>query len=833
MRIFRVLTALLLAAPLLAGSSRPAGVSVGPDGHGGYVVSTLQTVHPAGDVITFPGRPVDLALDTTHHRLYVKESHSLIVIDADTETILQTLPYPDGLGASMHGILRSGDTVWITTAQNALLKAVIDKAGVASWGESIALPGLNGAGPACACGIAYWRNSGHLAVCLSMANSLALVDPVEGKVDAVIPVGIAPYDVAVNQLNGNAYVSDWGGAQPKRAETSAISAGTPVRIDSRGVANDGCVSIVDLNSRKETSRIKTGLHPSGLALTVDGTQLYVANANSDTISKIDIESKSVEDTISVHPFPDLPFGSAPGALALSRNNALLFAANGGSNSIAVIMPSKTLIHSDPLLGLIPTGWYPGAVVCDDSAIVYTKLFIASVKGLGSRQPGSDPGRWNVRQSLGCVNVVRVPRVAPLSTYTKQVIDDSRMLLSRDTDVKRRIAIAPTAIPARTGEPSVFKHVVYILKENRSYDQLFGDIKEGNGDPRLVMYGEHVTPNHHALARQFVLLDNYYCNGTISADGHSWATEGNCTDHLEKSFGGFVRSYTFGDDPLTYSSSGFLWDKVLEAGLTFRNYGEMDYAEPVPKSAGFKEIYADFLAKGKKITFTHSVGIENLKKHTMPDYPGWNLHIPDVVRADVFLKDLKRTNDLAALTIIYLPNDHTSGTSPGSPTPRAQVADNDLALGRIVDGISHSRFWPQTCIFVNEDDPQDGYDHVDGHRSICLVISPYTRRHMTISAAYNQTSALHTMERILGLAPMNQFDDESPIMDACFTSKLDPTPYNCLTNEIPLDEMNPLPKKLSGLQKTYARQSAAMNWAKPDAIDDDALNRILWFSARSQ
>jgi hypothetical protein len=358
--------------------------------------------------------------------------------------------------------------------------------------------------------------------------------------------------------------------------------------------------------------------------------------------------------------------------------------------------------------------------------------------------------------------------------------------------------------------------------------------KGNNDPSLCIFGRQVTPNHHALAEQFVLLDNYYCNGVNSADGHSWATEGNVTDHLEKSFGGFTRSYTFGDDPLTYSSSGFIWDNVLLHGLSFRNYGEMDYAEPIPETLTFTQIYDDFKSGSGQIEFSHNIGIENLRGYSHREYPGWNMKIPDVLRMDIFLKELEKyekTNGLPNFVIVYLPHDHTSGTSPGFPTPRACVADNDLALGRLVEGISKSKFWPKTCIFVNEDDPQNGFDHVDGHRSICLVISPYTKRGALVSSFYNQTSVLHTMELILGLPPMNQLDSMAPVMRDCFTQKPNLTPYTAMPNRIPLNEMNKQLGRLNSEQQHWARKSMEQNFDVIDGPDDDTLNQILWSWAK--
>jgi hypothetical protein len=401
-------------------------------------------------------------------------------------------------------------------------------------------------------------------------------------------------------------------------------------------------------------------------------------------------------------------------------------------------------------------------------------------------------------------------------------------------VKARSPRKPVPVPRHLGDPSVFEHVVYVIKENRTYDQVFGDITEGNGDAKLCIYGQTITTNHHALARQFVLLDNYYCNGVVSADGHAWATEGHVTDYLEKAFGGFTRSYTWGDDPLSYSSSGFLWDNVLGHGLTFRSYGEMDYAATVPEDATFEQIYKDYRDRTNKIAFKHSIGIERLRRYSAPDFPGWNLKIPDVQRVDRFLREFRqaeREGEWPNLVMIFLGNDHTSGTQPGMPTPRAQVADNDLALGRLVEAISHSKFWPKTCIFVIEDDPQDGFDHVDGHRSLCLCISPYSKRKQVVSHFYNQTSVLHTMERILGLPPMNQMDALAPVMDACFTETADLTPFQALPNGVPLDEMNKKVHHLNGKQRTWALRSQELDFSRRDRADDDTLNRILWYAAQ--
>jgi hypothetical protein len=299
----------------------------------------------------------------------------------------------------------------------------------------------------------------------------------------------------------------------------------------------------------------------------------------------------------------------------------------------------------------------------------------------------------------------------------------------------------------------------------------------------------------------------------SADGHAWATEANSSVLFERSQGGWTRSYPFGDDPLATSATGYIWDNVLAGGKTFRNYGEFDYASVTP-GGSHAELLADFEKGGGRFKFTHNIGVKRVRDHSA-EYPGWHMGIPDVVRADLFVRDLAKRG-LADFTVVYLPQDHTSGQSAGSPTPRAHVADNDLALGRVVEALSHRKEWATTCVFVVEDDAQDGFDHVDGHRSPCLVLSPFTRRGIVYSDFANQTSVIHTMERILGLRPMTRFDEASPVMASIF-GKPDYTPYVAVPNEIDLHEVNGKGK------------AAMMHFDRPDDTDEDGLNRQIWAS----
>ncbi len=811
----------LLVLLAFAGVATPGSHTAGRF-EGGFLLPDGQVIHPAGRAIVLPARPVDIAASPYGSLLAVKDNQGIEILSSKTYAVLQKLPFPAG-GGSMHGIVfsKNGSTILADSAQNSLYIARRDGKRFV-WKGSVALAGLHAGGAAMPCGIALSRDGARAWVCNSIANTLVCVNLRTLTVVSSIPTGAAPWTVALSASGGTAYVSDWGGRHARKGEASAFSAGTPVPVDSRGIADTGEISVVNLRTGKTTARIPTGLHPCDLQLNSQLHMLYCANANSDTISVINTLQKKVVQTIAVHPVPGMPFGSAPDALALDAQGRRLYVAAAGNNAAAVyrLNAGGTVQQVE---GWIPTGWYPGSLALKNGV-----LYVADVKGRGARMRPAGAKGYSVFDYAGTVDCIRVPSAAALKKETARVLKDLWLKRRSAADSAR-----PAPLPLRAAQPSLIRHVVYIIRENRTYDQVLGDMRRGNGDPKLVEYGENITPNAHALARQYVLLDNYYCNGTISADGHSWLTEGNCTDHLEKAFGGFTRSYTFGDDPVTYSSSGFIWDDALDHGLSVENFGELDYALPFP-AANFSTLYRQYKQGKRNFFFAMGLGVARLKRHSDPKYPGWNLSIPDQLRASIYLHKLReyeKQGKMPALTLIYLPQDHTSGTRPGFPTPAAMVADNDLALGRIVSALSKSRFWKSTCIFVTEDDAQDGLDHVDGHRSVGMVISPYTRRGRVVNRFYNQTSILRTLEHMLGLPPMNQMDARAPLMTACFMQKPNLTPYQVRSARIPLGSLNPPAQALHGKRKQMALLSMAQNWSGPDEANETELNHILWAEAR--
>lgn len=801
---------------------------VGPQPDGSILVPSNQLLRPAGYQVYMPGRPVDIALISNEEYLLVKNMKSLDIIRLSDRTILQTLPYNKS-GSSFTGICFSKDNrhIYITDATNKIMIALFDKNNTLSWESPIIMPEPAIGGNPVPGGLVMNSKEEKLLVTLSRSNSLAVINMTDKSVKE-IPVGIAPYDVILDS-DKKAYVSNWGGRRPVQEESSYNTSGSQVLVDPMtGIANDGSVSVIDLDLNTCIKEIKVGLHPSGMILSPDHSLLYVACANSDKIYVINTKNDDVINEISVHKDDNTPFGSAPNALAISPDGKYLYAANGTQNAICVIETSS----SNKVAGYIPTGWYPGSVVMNKKG---TQIYIANVKGSGSRNKGAGNAGYSSRDHMGSVSIITLPEKQMLSKMTDIVIRNNSLVRVLENKSLSEISRRKVPVPVLPDQLSIFKHVVYIIKENRTYDQVFGDMEQGDGDTSLVHFGREITPNHHKLAETFVLMDNFYCSGVLSADGHQWTDEAYVTDYIEKFFGDFTRSYPYdGDDALAYSSSGFLWDNVLRNGLTFRDYGEFVKNEINPVSSTYSEIFQDFQKGTNKIGLKAKANLEQIVPYVCPTYIGFTSKVPDIYRAAEFIKELnafEKTDNFPNFIIMLLPNDHTSGTKPGLPTPRSAVADNDLALGQIVEAISNSKFWKETCIFVTEDDPQAGLDHIDGHRTVGMVISPYTKRKEVVSTYYSQINMVRTIENILGIPPMNQLDLASEPMSDCFSENPDFTPYKAVPNNIPLDELNPPLQALSGKKLFWAEKSLEQDLEDYDRIDEDIFNRIIWHSVK--
>jgi YVTN family beta-propeller protein len=827
---------IVIACPLVfADEQDRLKVGVQPDGR--IVVPTNQIIKPAGRQILFPGRPVDLAFDQDGKVLVVKNMRSLVFIDVASERVFQKLSLPEGgdprPGFSVCGLVVHKNRIYASDAQDLVRVAVRKADGSYEWArQHIELTKPKVGKLVHPSGMALIGDD-KLWVCSTRGNNVQLVDLKTGRVDSVVDVGVAPYMPVV--VGNRVFVSNWGGDPPKEGESQAKTSDTPIKVDERtGIANEGTISVVEeVNGIwKQTKTIKVGLHPSGMTLDSKEDVLYVANANSDSISVIRTTSNAVAYHIPCRPESRLPFGS--GTNAVVRHGKFLIAANGTNNCLQVFRHEEPVpdIRLTQPLGLIPTGWYPGAILVSPDG---KKLYVANIKGHGSlSQPRPDHKGKNCHDHLGSVSVIDEFDTAQFAKYTEEVNANNRLAYSLAGLEKPRADAKPQPVPERHGEPSVFKHVIYVIKENRTYDQVFGDMKEGNGDPNLVLFGEEVTPNHHALARQFTLFDNFYCSGVLSADGHNWCNEAYVTDYLERSFGGWTRSYPDdGSDPLAMPATGHLWDNAIAHKKTLRNFGE-NVKNEFPKGKTWTDWYTDYKSGDFKLKVTAKAHLKPLEPHTHTGFPWFPLLMPDVYKAKLFIDELKaweQKGDMPNLVYVALPADHTTGTRQGYPTPRAQVADNDLALGHLVEAVSKSKFWKETCIFVVEDDPQNGFDHVDAHRTVALVISPYTKRKFVDSTNYNQTGMVKTIELILGLPPMNQMDLSATAMRSCFQATSDFASYTAVPNKIPLDEMNKPLSQLSGKALYWAKKSHELDLDDGDEADEDTLNRILWHATR--
>jgi DNA-binding beta-propeller fold protein YncE len=852
---------------LLAGAAGFQKISQSPQekvgrlGPNRYYTPTNQVLTPIGLQIDLPGlRPQALALSPDGRLLAAAGlTHELLILDPATGAILQRLglpsdlqkvppPDPDKQGqVSFTGLAFSPDGSRIFLANvNGRIEIFSVQGTKAEALSSIQLPAADALRrkeeiPA---GIAISADSRRLYVCGNLSNRVFEIDIPTRAIVRTFQVGVAPFEVV---LSGNkAYVSNWGGRRPDGTSiTGPAGQGTTVRVDPvRFIASEGSVSVLDLADGSAVSPIKeilVGLHASAMAVAPGNRHIVIANAGSDTLSVMDTRSDQVVETLWTRQNPADLFGAQPNAVTFDKSGKKLFVCNGTQNAVAVFRfdPGKSKLE-----GLLPTGWFPGAILLDPGR---KSLFVANIKGLGwGRLRANGEYEFNSRQYHGSISVIPLSSLQDLATHTRTALANMRYPLLKQAALPARPGQTQRPVPERVGEPSLFQHVVYIIKENRTYDQVLGDVKEGDGNPDLCIFGEHVTPNQHKMVRDFVLLDNTYCSGILSADGHQWADTAIVTDYLEKSFAGFPRSYPDGMDDneidaLAYSPAGFIWDNVLAHGRTLRNYGEFtitrkSWKDPARKGKlKFLDHYREFTQGTDTISLRNEPGIESLKPYTMTGTVGWDMDVPDVFRAAQFIHELKefeKTGNFPNLAIICLPDDHTSGTAADSPTPAAQVADNDLAFGQIVEALSHSRFWKDTCIFAIEDDPQAGWDHVSGYRTTAYVLSPYTKRGKVVSTQYNQTSLLRTIELILGLPPMNQLDATATPMTDCFSDTPDFSPFVALKNNIPLDQMNPNPKAISDpLQRELAFASARLPLQRVDQCPEELLNRILWHAMK--
>lgn len=580
---------------------------------------------------------------------------------------------------------------------------------------------------------------------------------------------------------------------------------------------DEKVYLFNTESKKIIDSIKVGFHPNDICLTKNGKFLYVANASDNSVSVIDIPSRKVVETLTSSLYPDAPKGSTTNAVALSPDEKTLYIANADNNCVAVFDVSSP--GDSKSMGFIPTGWYPTCVKA-----IGNKIFVTNGKGFSSFANPDGPNPMRKKENviykegdtaktksvqyigglfIGTMSIIDAPDASQLKTYSKQVYNNTPYTKERETISEGE---KNNPVPEKVGDPSPIKHIFYIIKENRTYDQVLGDMKEGNGDTSLVLFGEKITPNEHKIARDFVLLDNFYVNAEVSADGHNWSLGGYANDYLEKnwvtSYGGRGGTYDAeGTREIANNKNGFIWNYCKRAGISYRTYGEFadDYKPNLPV----------------------------LKDHFCPYFTSWDLSVRDTTRVGQWKKDfdsLVSVNALPSLNTLRLICDHTEGLRKGQPTPFAHVADNDLAVGMFIDYLSKSPVWKESLVIIVEDDAQDGPDHVDAHRSTAYIAGPYVKRNFVDHTAYTTAGLLRTIELILGLPPMSQYDAAAIPLWRSFTSVPDTVTFNHVPPQTDITEKYMATNELT-------EKSAAFNFSSEDKVPDSQFNEVLWKSIK--
>jgi len=776
----RLVVPLVLVAAAAVAWSASGRLLPGPLADGGVLLPNGWRLSPAGRSVGVGTLPLNLTLLPDGRVVAVLSGYAVNgvdVVDPQRWAVTDSVP----LSATWLGLAAASDgDVFVSGGTTNRVWRLHEAAGQWQRADSAVLADSGAA--LFAAGLGLSPDGRWLAVAGNLADSVFLLDAATLRRSDAAATGGKPYTALFSPDGGTLYISNWNDSTVSRF---AVGEG---RLRTRG-------------------SIPVAPRPSALAISRDGRTLYVAHAGADAVSVVDLAEGRVESRIALGLTAAAPHGSTPNALALSPDDKTLYVANADNNAVAVV----DLRGEEPRVrGLIPTGWYPTAVALSADG---RTLYVANGKGGGSEPnprgpttPGAGREQYIAALLKGSLSAIPVPDPSALSAYTRQVMANSPY---RDALLERQLWPTASPIPRERGQQSPIRHVLYIIRENRTYDQVFGDVARGNGDAALAIFGDSVTPNAHALASQFVLFDNFYVDGDVSADGHMWSDAAYAGDYVDKTWPANYSGRREWDflaglpalDPL----AGYLWNAALRARVSVRNYGEMTQWDTTALVARADD--------------------KSLEAVTDTHFTGWDLEVKDSTRVDEFLRELRQAEaggTLPQLMIMDLPNDHTYGRQPGRPTPRAMVAENDRALGRLIDALSHSRFWSETAVFVLEDDAQNGPDHVDCHRSPLLVMSPYVRRGAVDSSFYTTASVLRTIELILGIPPMSQYDAAADPLFAAFTMRPDTAAFASLPSLWPLDERNAFRERSSLNPRVFLR---------PDFADEDVLNREIWSSVK--
>ena len=770
-----------------AQAAPPTAAVPGSMGDGSTMLPNGWRLLPAGKHVKVGDMPLNL-VQTPDSKYLIVISNGLAkpafhVIDIASWTVKSTMPLDSAwLGLTWHP---DGTRLYSAGAAQNNVQEFNYADGVITRARTFALP--PGTGETFAGGLTVSADGRTLYVTRVFAQTVSAIDLASGQILSTVTLPAEPYTCTVSADGTRLYVSLWGGAR---------------------------VQVYMAPSMVLLEEYTTGEHPSAMVLSRDGKRLFIACGSTASVWVYDTFSGAAIEQISMSLTPEAPPTSTPNSLALSPDGATLIVSNADINAVAVVDVSNG--GQSFVNGFVPTGWYPtGAIFSRDG----TRIFMLSAKGLISAPKPTDVG-GEIRLQ-GAVSMLPVPDRTTLANYTRQV-----NAVTPYTDaIRLHPANVPigSPIPQVVGGASPIKHVFYVIRENRTYDSILGDVSQGNGDPTLTLFGADVTPNAHALAGQFVLLDNFYVDADVSYDGHAFSTAAYATDVIQKIWqtyyanrgglylgegNGLMRN-PFGN--LTAPQSGYIWDYATRARVSVRSYGE--FAVNLSKTPS-----GDVVAKES---------VPGLKNAVAPGFPAFDLDITDNKRADMWLQEFNgyvQNGNLPQLSILHLGNDHTQGTTPGAPTPRAMVGDNDLALGRVVEAISNSVYWKDSAIFVLEDDAQSGPDHVDSHRSVALLAGPFVKRGFVDHTFYSTSGFLRTMELILGLPPMSQYDAAATTLYNSFQSTPNLAAYSRIAPAFALTEKNPP-------NATGAALSRSMNFSDADLTPEEPLNEVIWRSVK--
>ncbi|MFF9087400.1 alkaline phosphatase family protein [Streptomyces sp. NPDC014991] len=782
-----ITTAALATGTAVAETRQFGTAQVGQVTDSGQVVSADQYIAPYGDrLVIDDGKIMSSAVspDGNHLAAAVTDGDAtLIVMDLTTGQVKQRVgtSAADDLRISSGSVGQEGPTyspdgkqLWLGQADG-YTRFTVNADGTLADPVTVKVP-ADGGKQALVAAAVFSADGSTVYAAVNGQNRVVAIDVATGAVTRSWAVGNAPRGMA--RVGDRLYVSNEGGRPARAGDSTLNSYGTQVPADPEtGATTTGTVSVIDLaEPSAAVATIDVGLHPT--AVYARRGAVFVTNTADNNVSVINTANDKVVQTISTQPWPEASVGYEPDAVTLTDDGHLLVTL-GRANAVAVYRytsPQEPVSY----IGLLPTDYFPAEI-----ATAGKKVVVSHTRGIDARRP--DSAGHGTHDTTSSLTQFTLPSDRVIRSRTAKVFRQNGWRAASVPLAEGHRHARPQPVPARIGDPSTIKHVFLIVKENRTYDQVLGDIPQGNGDPSLTQFGENVTPNQHALAEQFGLYDNTYDIGTNSAEGHNWLMQADNPEYTESSAGEYKRSYDTEDDALGHQKTGFLWTGAQAAGKSVRNFGEFQQFLTKPSGASWQNLYCDArnmdtTGQATAYPLNSSSPIPSLNSVSVPGFPKFDTSVPDLYRYEIWKQDFEK-NGPANLNMFWLSSDHTGG--PASPA--AQVADNDLATGKIIDRISHSKYWKDSAIFVVEDDSQAGLDHVDGHRAPVQIISPWARHNTVDSHYYSQITMIRTIEQILGIHPMNQKDSAATPMRDAFTRHADDTPFTALPNRTSLTD----------------------------------------------